>query len=97
MTRTLFTNAALVLDGSTELQPAFNVLVQDSRIVTVSATPIDAPEAVAIDVGGRTARCKGAGCLFLAQAARRVGLDPRLIAADGAWVFRPNLPSIGPA
>lgn len=54
MTRTLFTNAALVLDGFTELQPAFNVLVQDSRIVAVSATPIDAPEATVIDVGGRT-------------------------------------------
>ncbi len=54
MTRTLFTNAALVLDGFTELQPAFNVLVQDSRIVAVSATPIDAPEAAVIDVGGRT-------------------------------------------
>jgi imidazolonepropionase-like amidohydrolase len=54
MTQTLFTNAALVLDGVTELQPAFNVLVQDSRIVAVSETPISAPKAVVIDVGGRT-------------------------------------------
>jgi imidazolonepropionase-like amidohydrolase len=43
-----------VLDGVTELQPAFNVLVQDSRIVAVSETPISAPKAVVIDVGGRT-------------------------------------------
>jgi imidazolonepropionase-like amidohydrolase len=54
MTQTLFTNAALVLDRVTELQPAFNVLVQDSRIVAVSETPISAPKAVVIDVGGRT-------------------------------------------
>jgi imidazolonepropionase-like amidohydrolase len=54
MTQTLFTNAALVRDGCTELQPSFNVLVKDSRIVSVSAQPIDAPEAAVIDVGGRT-------------------------------------------
>jgi imidazolonepropionase-like amidohydrolase len=54
MTQTLFTNATLVLDGFTELQPSFNVLVKDSRIVSVSAKPINAPEAAVIDVGGRT-------------------------------------------
>ena len=54
MTQTLFTNANLVLDGFAELQPSFNVLVKDNRIVAVSAQPINAPEATAIDVGGRT-------------------------------------------
>jgi imidazolonepropionase-like amidohydrolase len=54
MTQTLFANATLVLDGFTELKPSFNVLVKDSRIVSVSAKPIDAPEAAVIDVGGRT-------------------------------------------
>ena len=54
MTQTLFTNATLVRDGFTELQPSFNVLVEDSRIVSVSAQPINAPEAAVIDVGGRT-------------------------------------------
>src|SRR5260370_4741702 len=54
MTQTLFTNATLVLDGFTELQPSFNVLVKDSRIVSVSAKPINAPEAAVIDVAGRT-------------------------------------------
>ncbi|HTB38935.1 MAG TPA: amidohydrolase family protein, partial [Reyranella sp.] len=54
MTQTLFANAALVLDGFTELQPSFNVLVKDSRIASVSAKPISAPEAAVIDVGGRT-------------------------------------------
>lgn len=54
MTQTLFTNANLVLDGFTDLQPSFNVLVKDNRIVTVSAQPISAPEATVIDVGGRT-------------------------------------------
>jgi imidazolonepropionase-like amidohydrolase len=54
MTQTLFTNANLILDGFTELQPSFNVLVRDKRIVSVSAQPISAPEATVIDVGGRT-------------------------------------------
>jgi imidazolonepropionase-like amidohydrolase len=54
MTQTLFANADLVLDGFTELQPSFNVLVEDNRIVSVSADPISAPEATVINVGGRT-------------------------------------------
>jgi len=54
MTQTLFTNANLVLDGFAELQRAFNVLVNDNRIVSVSAQPISSPAATVIDVGGRT-------------------------------------------
>ncbi|MCW5733237.1 MAG: amidohydrolase family protein [Enhydrobacter sp.] len=54
MTQTLFTNANLVLDGFADLQPALTVLVKDNRIVAVSASPISAPEATVIDVGGRT-------------------------------------------
>lgn len=54
MTQTLFTNANLVLDGFAELQRGFNVLVKGNRIAAVSAQPIDAPEATAIDVRGRT-------------------------------------------
>lgn len=54
MTETLFTNANLVLDGFAELQPSFSVLVRHNRIVSVSADPIDAPEATVVDVGGRT-------------------------------------------
>lgn len=54
MTETLFTNASLVLDGRTELQPTSNVLVKDNRIVSVSDSPIGATGATVIDVGGRT-------------------------------------------
>lgn len=54
MTQTLFTNANLVLDGFDELQRSFNVLVKDNRIAAVAAGPISAPDAKAIDVGGRT-------------------------------------------
>jgi imidazolonepropionase-like amidohydrolase len=54
MTQTLFTNANLVLDGFTERQPSFNVLVKGSHIVALSAQPINAPGAMVIDVGGRT-------------------------------------------
>src|SRR5262245_37930327 len=54
MTQTLFINADLVLDGFAGLQRSFNVLVDDNRIATVSARPINAPDATVIDVGGRT-------------------------------------------
>jgi imidazolonepropionase-like amidohydrolase len=54
MTQTLFTNANVVLDGATDLQRSRNVLVTDNRIVSLSATPVSAPEATVIDVGGRT-------------------------------------------
>jgi len=54
MPQTLFTNASLVLDGFTALQPGSDVLVKDSQIVSVSAEPIDHGDATIIDVGGRT-------------------------------------------
>ena len=54
MPQTLFTNANLVLDGFAELQPSFNVLVKDGRIVAVSPKAVDVHDAAVIDVGGRT-------------------------------------------
>lgn len=54
MPHTLFTNASLVLDGFTDLQSSFDVLVKDSHILSVSAKPIDPGDATVIDVGGRT-------------------------------------------
>jgi imidazolonepropionase-like amidohydrolase len=54
MPQTLFTNADLVLDGCTELQRGFNVLVRDGRIAALSTRPIAAGEAAVIDVAGRT-------------------------------------------
>ena len=54
MPQTLFTNANLVLDGFTALQPSFSVLVRDGLIASVSATPIDRGDATVVDVGGRT-------------------------------------------
>lgn len=54
MPLTLFTDANLVLDGFSDLQRGFNVLVEGGRIASVSAQPIDARDATVIDVGGRT-------------------------------------------
>jgi imidazolonepropionase-like amidohydrolase len=54
MPKTLFTNATLVLDGCADLQPSFNVLVKDGRIVSVSPKPVDVHDATVIDIGGRT-------------------------------------------
>jgi len=54
MSDILLTNANLVLDGFAELQPAFNVLVKDNHIQSVSLDPIDCRGATVIDVGGRT-------------------------------------------
>ena len=54
MPQTLFTNANLVLDGFTDLQRGFNVLVKAGRIASVSAQRIDARDVAVIDVGGRT-------------------------------------------
>ena len=54
MPQTLFTNANLVLDGFTALQPSFSVSVKDGLIASVSATPIDRGDATVVDVGGRT-------------------------------------------
>ena len=51
---TLLKNTNLVLDGYTELQSSYEVLVQGDRIVAVSQTPINHDAAKIIDVGGRT-------------------------------------------
>jgi imidazolonepropionase-like amidohydrolase len=53
-TRTLFTNARLLLDGFAELQKSFEVMVQGNRTVAVSQTPLNRHNATVIDVGGRT-------------------------------------------
>src|SRR6516162_1323177 len=50
----LFKNANVVFDGQAELQPAFNILVQDDRIEAVTRDPIDLPDALQIDVAGKT-------------------------------------------
>ena len=54
MTRTLFRNAQLVLDGFGERQRDYDVLVADGRIASVSRAPIAAPDARLVDVAGRT-------------------------------------------
>ncbi|MBV8411682.1 MAG: amidohydrolase family protein [Alphaproteobacteria bacterium] len=54
MTRTLFRNAQLVLDGFGERQRDYDVLVADGRIAAVSRAPIAAPDARLVDVAGRT-------------------------------------------
>jgi len=54
MSDIVLTNANLLLDGFSELQPAFNVLVQGNCIGSVSPDPIDCRDATVIDVGGRT-------------------------------------------
>ena len=54
--KTLFVNANLVLDGFAELQKSFEVLVQGSRIVAVSQTPLNHEEAQVIDVRGHRNR-----------------------------------------
>jgi len=54
LSKTLFTNANLVLDGFGELQKSFHVLVQGNRIVSVSQTPLDHDDANVIDIRGRT-------------------------------------------
>ena len=54
MTRTLFTNARLLLDGFGDLQPGYSVLVADGRIAALSRAPIAPSDARVIDVGGRT-------------------------------------------
>ena len=51
---TLLKNTNLVLDGYTELQSSYEVLVKGDRIVAVSQTPINHDAAKIIDVGGRT-------------------------------------------
>jgi imidazolonepropionase-like amidohydrolase len=54
MPNTLLTNAHLVLDGFTERQGPFDVLVTGNLIGAVSSRPIDRRDATVIDVGGRT-------------------------------------------
>jgi len=50
----LFRNANLVLDGYSELQGSFEVLVKGDRIASVSRTTIEVDDANVIDVGGKT-------------------------------------------
>jgi imidazolonepropionase-like amidohydrolase len=50
----LFTNANVVADGATALQPSYNVVVDDDRITTVTRDPVAANGATVIDVAGRT-------------------------------------------
>jgi imidazolonepropionase-like amidohydrolase len=50
----LFKNASLVLDDFTKLWSGSDVLVRGNRIETVSSEPIDAADAMVIDVAGKT-------------------------------------------
>jgi len=54
LAKTLFKNANLVLDEFPELQKSFEVLVQGSRIVSVSKTPLGHDDANVIDIRGMT-------------------------------------------
>lgn len=54
MTIFLFHNANLVLDGHTELQPSYNILVAGDRIEAVTREPIQSNNATMIDVAGKT-------------------------------------------
>jgi imidazolonepropionase-like amidohydrolase len=53
-TSTLFTNARIILDGFSERQGPFDVLVRGNLIDSVSSIPIDRGGATVVDVGGRT-------------------------------------------
>lgn len=52
--RTLLRNASLVLEGYSELQSSFDVLVEGDCIASVSPTPLNCVTANVIEVGGRT-------------------------------------------
>lgn len=54
MSKTLFRNASLVLDGFSKLQKSFDVLVINNYIDSVSSTPIEQRDAAVIDLAGRT-------------------------------------------
>ena len=54
MSKILFKNANLVLDGFTKLQTGFDVLVRGNYIDSVSSTPIEPVDATVIDVSSRT-------------------------------------------
>jgi hypothetical protein len=68
----LFKNTNLVLDGYTELQRSYDVLVKGDRVVSVSRTPLNDNDAKVIDIGGRT-RCSwdSATILLCAHGHRR--------------------------
>jgi imidazolonepropionase-like amidohydrolase len=50
----LFKRANLILNGKTNLEEGFDVLVQDNKIHTISSTPISHNDATVIDVNGMT-------------------------------------------
>jgi imidazolonepropionase-like amidohydrolase len=50
----LFRNANVVLDGEPELRPSLEILVREDRIAAVLPAPLDAGDALVIDVAGRT-------------------------------------------
>ena len=54
MSQVLFTNCTVLDTHAGELLPDRQVLVERDRIVEVSEGPISAPEALSIDLGGRT-------------------------------------------
>src|SRR5215469_10580479 len=54
MSSFLFKNAQVVLEGHSQRQPSFNILVKDNCIAAVTRDPIDPRDAMVIDVGGRT-------------------------------------------
>ncbi|MGH7986567.1 MAG: amidohydrolase family protein [Candidatus Binataceae bacterium] len=54
LTKTLFTNANLLLDGCATLRKSCDVMVHGNRIVGVSQTPLDHENALVIDTRGRT-------------------------------------------
>jgi len=54
MSKALFTNARLVLDGCEVPQGPFNVLVNGNLIETISRTPLPGDDAKVLDVAGRT-------------------------------------------
>jgi imidazolonepropionase-like amidohydrolase len=54
MSRILFKNANLVLDGFASLQTGFDVLVKDKHIYSLSPQPIEPGDAVVIDIAGKT-------------------------------------------
>ncbi|HUK07965.1 MAG TPA: amidohydrolase family protein [Stellaceae bacterium] len=50
----LLKNANVILDGKSDLQPSFNILVKDDRIAAATHDPIEAGDASVIDVAGGT-------------------------------------------
>jgi len=54
MSKILFKNASLVLDGFSELQKGYQVLVEGNTIREVSSKPIPDTDVTVIDASGRT-------------------------------------------